>query len=186
MKLAFSSNAYLQFSIEETIRRIAGLGYRGIELLADVPHAWPAGLLAEQKRGDSPGCLADHGLDDLQHQRLHDERRGRSAAALLASRVDRARSALPGHPPRAHQAGPAAGRRAGGPAITTEPGGLVAEGQSRAEAAGLFYDELMPCVEVAEQLDVGLLIEPEPGLLIETLRAVPGVCRTGSTRRGSG
>jgi sugar phosphate isomerase/epimerase len=39
VKLAFSSNAYLQFSIEETIRRIAEIGYRGIELLADVPHA---------------------------------------------------------------------------------------------------------------------------------------------------
>ena len=48
MKLAFSSNAYLRFSIEETIRRIAALGYRGIELLADVPHAWPAGLLPER------------------------------------------------------------------------------------------------------------------------------------------
>ena len=50
MKLAFSSNAYLRFSIEETIPRIAGIGYRGIELLADVPHAWPAGLLPERRR----------------------------------------------------------------------------------------------------------------------------------------
>ena len=50
MKLAFSSNAYLRFSIEETIKRIANLGYQGIELLADVPHAWPAGLLEEQKQ----------------------------------------------------------------------------------------------------------------------------------------
>jgi len=48
MQLAFSSNAYLHFSIEETIRRIAGIGYKGIELLADVPHAWPAGLLPER------------------------------------------------------------------------------------------------------------------------------------------
>ena len=46
MKLAFSSNAYMHFSIEETIEKIASLGYTGIEILADVPHAWPAGLLA--------------------------------------------------------------------------------------------------------------------------------------------
>ena len=41
MRLAYSSNAYQNFSIEETIARIAGLGYAGMELLADVPHAWP-------------------------------------------------------------------------------------------------------------------------------------------------
>ena len=39
MKLAFSSNAYMHFSIEETIRKIAELGYTGIEVLADVPAA---------------------------------------------------------------------------------------------------------------------------------------------------
>ena len=32
---------------------------------------------------------------------------------------------------------------------------------------GIFYDEIMPCVELAEKLEVFLLIEPEPGLLIE-------------------
>ena len=30
--------------------RVAALGYTGIELLADVPHAWPAGLLDKQKQ----------------------------------------------------------------------------------------------------------------------------------------
>ena len=36
-----------------------------------------------------------------------------------------------------------------------------------AAAADVFYDEIMPCVALAEQLEVLLLIEPEPGLLIE-------------------
>ncbi len=49
MRLAFSSNAYLNYSLEETIARIAALGYRGMELLADVPHAWPAGLLPQRR-----------------------------------------------------------------------------------------------------------------------------------------
>ena len=31
----------------DTIAKIANLGYSGIEILADVPHAWPAGLLIE-------------------------------------------------------------------------------------------------------------------------------------------
>ena len=53
MKLAFSSNAYMHFSIEDTIAKIASLGYTGIEILADVPHAWPAGLLPENAKSRS-------------------------------------------------------------------------------------------------------------------------------------
>jgi sugar phosphate isomerase/epimerase len=55
----------------------------------------------------------------------------------------------------------------GAPHITTEPGGPLAEGQSWRAGADVFYDELMPCIEVAERVGVPLLIEPEPGLLIE-------------------
>jgi len=55
----------------------------------------------------------------------------------------------------------------GAPHITTEPGGPLAPGQTWDEAAAIFYEELMPCVERAERLEVGLLIEPEPELLIE-------------------
>ena len=50
MRMAFSTNAYLKHPFDEAARRIARLGYQGLELLADVPHAWPAGLLEVQKR----------------------------------------------------------------------------------------------------------------------------------------
>ena len=50
MRLAFSSNAYMRFSIEQTIARVAAAGYQGIEILADVPHAWPVLLLPERKQ----------------------------------------------------------------------------------------------------------------------------------------
>ncbi len=50
MQLAFSTNAYLKYPFDEAAARIAGIGYAGLELLADVPHAWPAGLLDGQKR----------------------------------------------------------------------------------------------------------------------------------------
>lgn len=59
MKLAFSSNAYLRFTLENKVRRIAGFGYRGIELLADVPHAWPAGIAAGASRRDSEAVTRD-------------------------------------------------------------------------------------------------------------------------------
>lgn len=40
VQLAFSTNAYTRFSLPEAIRRVADHGYDGIELLADVPHAY--------------------------------------------------------------------------------------------------------------------------------------------------
>ncbi len=166
MKLAFSSNAYLQFSIEETIRRIAEIGYTGIELLADVPHAWPAGLLPEQREAIRR-CLDEHGLTIS------------NINAFMMNAVADPRQPYwhPGwtdpdphyrairreHTKRALQLA----CDLGAPHITTEPGGLLAPEQSWEQGADIFYEELMPCVEVAEKLGVGLLIEPEPELLIE-------------------
>ncbi|RDJ93948.1 hypothetical protein B4Q13_18350 [Lacticaseibacillus rhamnosus] len=51
MRLAFSTNAYLRFSFREAVTRLARIGYTGVEIMADVPHAWPAWLLDEQKQG---------------------------------------------------------------------------------------------------------------------------------------
>ena len=42
MKLAYSSNAYRRFPVDQAMQRIAGIGYAGFELMADEPHAWPA------------------------------------------------------------------------------------------------------------------------------------------------
>ena len=61
LQLAFSSNAYLDVPVEQAIARIAACGYRGIELLADVPHAWPAGLLEVSKESIRQS-LGQHGL----------------------------------------------------------------------------------------------------------------------------
>lgn len=166
MKLAFSSNAYMHFSIEDTIQKIAELGYSGIEILADVPHAWPANLLEERK--------------DSIRQHLHDRNlKIANINAFMMNAVGDPRQPYwhPGwtdpdphyrairreHTKRALRLA----RDIGAPNITTEPGGHLAAGQSWEQGARIFYDELMPCVELAEKLEVALLIEPEPELLIE-------------------
>ncbi len=166
MKLAFSSNAYMQFSIEETIRRIAKLGYQGIEILADVPHAWPAGLLPE-RRDAIRQCLDKHGLaisniNAFMMNAVADPRQPYWHPGWTdpdphyrAIRREHTKRAL-------HLA-----NDLGAPHITTEPGGLVAPEQTWQQAADIFYEELMPCVELAEKLQQKLLIEPEPELLLE-------------------
>ena len=62
MNLAFSTNAYLNYSFSDAVSRIASIGYRGVEVMADVPHAWPAFLLPEQKQAIRDS-LAAHNLE---------------------------------------------------------------------------------------------------------------------------
>src|SRR5262249_30750663 len=59
-------------------------------------------------------------------------------------------------------------RELGAPCITTEPGGPVEPGQPWSAALKLFVEMLKPVAEHAEREGVLLLVEPEPGLLIET------------------
>src|SRR4051812_6751584 len=44
MKLAFSTNAYTRFTLEQAIRGIKQAGFDGVEILADVPHAYPEAI----------------------------------------------------------------------------------------------------------------------------------------------
>lgn len=166
MKLAFSSNAYLRYPIEDTIERIASFGYQGIELLADVPHAWPAGLLESQKQSIRD-ALAKHKLtisniNAFMMNAIADPRQPYWHPSWIEPDPNY-RAIRREHTKRALQLA----RDLGAPNITTEPGGPLAPGQSWREAAAIFYEELMPCIEVAEAVGVTLLIEPEPGLLIE-------------------
>jgi len=48
MKLAFSTNAFTRFDLIEALRAIRSAGFGAVEILADVPHAYPATLSAQQ------------------------------------------------------------------------------------------------------------------------------------------
>lgn len=166
MKLAFSSNAYLHFTIEDTIARIAELGYAGIELLADVPHAWPAGLLPQQKdvirRALATHRLAISNINAFMMNAVADPRQPYWHPGWTDP-DPHYRAIRREHTKRALKLA----AELGAPNITTEPGGHLTDEQTWQQGAKIFYDELMPCVEVAEREQVRLLIEPEPGLLIE-------------------
>ena len=40
MRLSFSTNAFVKYSVAEAVERIAVIGYAGVELLADAPHLY--------------------------------------------------------------------------------------------------------------------------------------------------
>jgi sugar phosphate isomerase/epimerase len=50
MKLAFSTNAFKKYSLQDSIRKISAIGYEGVEILADIPHAYPPMFEKEQVR----------------------------------------------------------------------------------------------------------------------------------------
>ena len=98
--------------------------------MADVPHAWPAYLLPEQKQAIRD-ALAAQQAGDLEHQRLHDARGQRPPAEVLAPVVDRAgpttiAAVRIDHTKRALTLA----KELGAKCITTEPGGPVEPGES--------------------------------------------------------
>jgi sugar phosphate isomerase/epimerase len=167
MRLAFSSNAYLRFPFAEAARRIAALGYEGIEIMADVPHAWPAFLLDEQKaairQALAANRLAISNVNAFMMNAISDPRQRYWHPSWIEPdphyrqvRIDHTRRALD------------LARELGAPCITTEPGGPLAPGQPWRDGLRVFLEGLKPVAEHAEQVGVLLLVEPEPGLLIET------------------
>jgi sugar phosphate isomerase/epimerase len=166
MKLAFSTNAYLKFSFAEAVRRLAAIGYAGVEVMADVPHAWPAGLLEEQKKGIRD-ALAGNGLaisnvNAFMMNAINDARQRYWHPSWIEPdrhyrqvRIDHTIRALD------------LARELGSPCITTEPGGPVEPGDSWSAALRLFVEGLKPVAAHAEKQGVLLLVEPEPDLLIE-------------------
>jgi sugar phosphate isomerase/epimerase len=167
MRLAFSTNAYLRYPFDEAADRIAALGYQGLELMADVPHAWPAGLLDGPKRAIRAALernrLAFSNVNAFMMNAINDYRQPYWYPSFIEPdphyrrvRIDHTRRAL------------SLCAELGAPHITTEPGGPLAPGQTRQAAIDLFVDVLRPLAEHARDLGVLLLIEPEPGLLLET------------------
>jgi sugar phosphate isomerase/epimerase len=167
MKLAFSTNAYTRYSFPETCRRLAAIGYAGVEVMADVPHAWPAGLLDEQKKGIRDALaahrLAISNVNAFMMRAVSDHRQPYWHPSWIEPdphyrqvRIDHTIRSL------------TLAKEIGAPCITTEPGGPVEPGGSWTKALKLFVEMLQPVIAHAEKEGVQFLIEPEPGLLIET------------------
>jgi sugar phosphate isomerase/epimerase len=168
MQLAFSTNAYLNFSFAEAVRRLAKIGYAGVEIMADVPHAWPAYMLPEQKQAIrhalADNKLAISNINSFMMHAVNDPRQKYWHPSWIEPdrhyrqiRIDHTKRAL------------TLAKELGAPCITTEPGGPVEPGQSWSTALRLFVEMLKPVAEHAEKEGVLLLVEPEPGLLIETV-----------------
>lgn len=173
---AFSTNAFTRVGVEEACARIAACGYRGVEIMADVPHAFPARFGAVERgrlrdrvrelglRVSNVNAFMMYGVRDCYFPAFTEEDGDARAARLAHSREamhlarDLGASSVSIEP-----GGPVDGRRLQGPPIAGWRPVLRGE-----RAWNAFLDAVRDLAVLGERLHVDVLVEPEPGLLLES------------------
>lgn len=163
MKLAYSTNAFRKYSLEETIRILSSIGYSGIEIMCDTPHAWPPDL-DDRASGKIKDILAERRMEianlnafmmcavgDFHHPSWIEP-----DPAQRAQRISHTIACVE------------LAKRWGAKNISTEPGGPVDGTTDREKAMALFIAGLREAAGHASRAGVKILVEPEPDLLIET------------------
>jgi sugar phosphate isomerase/epimerase len=164
MKLAFSSNAFKKFSLEQCIPLISKIGYSGIEILCDVPHAYPPKDIDVAK---IRSLLSKHNLEisnlnsftlyaikDTYHPSWIEVK-----SSLRRIRLEHTKNCLE----LAH--------RLGCKLVSTEGGGPLPEKSYHSlTLRRRFKKEVNTLSRYAEDQEIKVLIEPEPGLLLENSR----------------
>jgi sugar phosphate isomerase/epimerase len=162
MTFGYSTNAFVNFSLMESIERIASLGFSGVEIMADRPHLYPpdydAPALDDLKAALTRHRLKVTNLNSFTLFAVGDTYLPSWIEADPARRQIRVEHTL---------ACLRIARDLGCANISVPPGGPLETGMTRAEALGLFHQGLEAVIPVAEALGVKILVEPEPNLLIE-------------------
>lgn len=162
MRLAFSSNAFARTSLKKAIKAIAGAGYEGIEIMADAPHAWPPSIsvfeIRQIRKALAASGLAVSNVNSFTMRAAGSVLRPSWIARSVSERLERI-----AHTARCVELAAAIGS----PSVSTEPGGPL-DGMDASEAFELFREGLGTIERIAADNGVRVLIEPEPGLLIES------------------
>jgi sugar phosphate isomerase/epimerase len=163
-RLAFSTNAYKKNSLEEAISSIAQIGYLGVEVMADVPHAYPAKMTASgrgevRRQIEKPGMKASNvnaftlfACGDTYHPTWIEE-----DASQRQIRIDHTIGAIE------------LAAAIGAGTVSLQPGGpMIGTALTRAQAGERFAEALSQVLPFARRHNVVLGVEPEPGLFIES------------------
>lgn len=162
MKLAFSTNAFKRYSLEDSIREIGAIGYEGVEILCDVPHLFPplskqrlsrlSNFLEKQHlKVSNLNAFTLYAINDLYHPSWI-EMDKRSTDIRIMHTINCLKAA----------------RHLGANNISTEGGGPQTTNTSeRTDLVKLFAKNIEQAVKIAEAEKVRILVEPEPGLIIE-------------------
>lgn len=162
MIFGYSTNAFVKFSLIDSLDRIARLCFAGVEIMGDRPHLFPKDY-DEAALAEVAEAIARNGLtvtninsftlfavgDTYLPSWIEDD------PARRDIRIQHTLDCLE------------VARRLGCGNISVPPGGPLEAGLSRSEALARFHEGLDRVIPTAEALGVRVLIEPEPDLLIE-------------------
>jgi sugar phosphate isomerase/epimerase len=165
MTFGYSTNAFVKFSLVEAVRKIADLGFQGVEIMCDRPHLYPPDFGAEDL-GRLVGLLEEcelkvtnlnsftlFALGDTYLPSWIEPEKGRREIRInhtleCLKLADLLRCSN----------------------ISVPPGGPKPDHLSNKEAISLFHRGLERVAPFAEELGVKVLVEPEPDLLMENSR----------------
>jgi sugar phosphate isomerase/epimerase len=162
MKFAFSSNAYTQFSLLDSIMEIAKVGYEGVEIMCDYPHVFPLPLdnnkVTEIKdivrnnniQISNLNAFTLFGIGDTYHPSwIEDDLELRKLRIEHTINCIKLANCL------------------GVKNISIEPGGPLKDLSNRESYLNIFIDGIKQVLPIAAEQKVKILVEPEPGLLLE-------------------
>ena len=162
MVFGYSTNAFKKFSLIDSIGKIARLGFKGVEIMADRPHLYPPDFDERQLENLNEVLVRNN----LTVTNLNSFTLFAVGDTYLPSWIepDKERRAIRiRHTLDSLQIA----KKLGCGNISIPPGGPLA-GSSRQQAMKLFHQGLEQVIATAEALDVMVLVEPEPDLMIET------------------
>ncbi len=162
MVLGYSTNAYVKYTVAESLERIAALGFKGVEIMCDRPHLYPPDFkgeaLAALKTILERCGLKVTNLNSFTLFAVGDTYLPSWIEPDPARRAIRVRHTL--------ECLEVAGAL-GAANISIPPGGPLEKNMSRDEAFRLFYAGLDQIMPTAEEMGIQILVEPEPDLLME-------------------
>lgn len=163
MKFAYSTNIYRLRPLAEAIEGIAKAGFCAVEIVADRPHAFPPDLTAGQVMSLNQ-CLEQRkmrvcNLDSAVVTALGDSQNPSWLEEDWQPREMRIRYTLDCLRLAA---------AIGIPFVSTQAGGAIPETMNQMDAWRLFVANMHRVLPVAQKLGVILLIQTEPGHLLET------------------
>ncbi|HEY6667825.1 MAG TPA: sugar phosphate isomerase/epimerase, partial [Candidatus Nitrosopolaris sp.] len=162
MKFAFSTNAFKKHPLEDAVKKIGEVGYEGVEILCDVPHAYPPVFKKEDRRSlkrlisnynlqiSNLNAFTLYAIQDIYHPSWIEDK-----TTFAQLRIEHTINCI------------MLAKDVGAKNLSTEPGGPVDGRIDRKKLEKLFVSNLSKVTKVAEREGVNILVEPEPNMLIE-------------------